>query len=303
MELYQLKYFLHAAKYENISMAAQELHVSQPSVSKAIKALEKELHVELMKKNGKYCSLTHEGYILQERLIPILEEINEFPQTLSTAQTRQTIRLNVLSANLLVPELIRGFWEENPDVVFKVLEQRESINWDICIRSTLPAVFFNSAVKLMDEKLFLAVNTESELWNRIGRKRKTPVTIDEIRDEDFIILKEGGSIRTIMDRRFREAEFLPRVALECENFYMLQRMVEEGLGVAIWPQFSWRSHLHENPHLGNSNIRLVPLDIPGLYRSLYLVYPKNVKINRVVEQFTNHAVKYFGWVRQVDNSF
>ena len=35
MELYQLKYFAQAAKYENISMAAQELHVTQPSISKA----------------------------------------------------------------------------------------------------------------------------------------------------------------------------------------------------------------------------------------------------------------------------
>ena len=50
MELYQLKYFAKAARYENISMAAQELHVSQPSISKAIKALEGELQVELMRK-------------------------------------------------------------------------------------------------------------------------------------------------------------------------------------------------------------------------------------------------------------
>ena len=39
MELYQLRYFARAAKYENISMAAQELHVTQPSISKAIRAL------------------------------------------------------------------------------------------------------------------------------------------------------------------------------------------------------------------------------------------------------------------------
>lgn len=40
MEIYQLRYFAYAAKYENITMAAQELHVSQPSISKAIQALE-----------------------------------------------------------------------------------------------------------------------------------------------------------------------------------------------------------------------------------------------------------------------
>ena len=40
MELYQLKYFLYAAKYENISKAAQALRVSQPSISRAVASLE-----------------------------------------------------------------------------------------------------------------------------------------------------------------------------------------------------------------------------------------------------------------------
>ena len=61
MELYQLRYFARAAAYENISMAAQDLHMTQPSISKAVKALEKELQVELMRRNGKYCELTHEA--------------------------------------------------------------------------------------------------------------------------------------------------------------------------------------------------------------------------------------------------
>ena len=47
MELYQLKYFLYAAKYENISKAAQALRVSQPSISRAVMALEKELQVKV----------------------------------------------------------------------------------------------------------------------------------------------------------------------------------------------------------------------------------------------------------------
>ena len=46
MELYQLRYFAYAAKYENITMAAQELNVSQPSISKAIQSLERELKTE-----------------------------------------------------------------------------------------------------------------------------------------------------------------------------------------------------------------------------------------------------------------
>ena len=91
MELYQLRYFARAAAYENISMAAQDLHVTQPSISKAVKALEKELQVELMRRNGKYCELTHEGRRFQARILPVLAELDEIPAEIQEADTGQCI--------------------------------------------------------------------------------------------------------------------------------------------------------------------------------------------------------------------
>ena len=78
MELYQLRYFARAAAYETSSMAAQDLHVTQPSISKAVKALEKELQVELMRRNGKYCELTHEGRRFQARILDRREASERF---------------------------------------------------------------------------------------------------------------------------------------------------------------------------------------------------------------------------------
>ena len=72
MELYQLKYFLYAAKYENISKAAQALRVSQPSISRAVVALEKELQVELFERQGKRIILTRAGLTFREQISPIL---------------------------------------------------------------------------------------------------------------------------------------------------------------------------------------------------------------------------------------
>ena len=70
MELYQLKYFLYAAKYENISKAAQALRVSQPSISRAVVALEKELQVELFERQGKRIILTRAGLTFREQISP-----------------------------------------------------------------------------------------------------------------------------------------------------------------------------------------------------------------------------------------
>ncbi|MFR8165818.1 MAG: LysR family transcriptional regulator [Enterocloster sp.] len=113
---YQLRYFARAAAYENISMAAQDLHVTQPSISKAVKALEKELQVELMRRNGKYCELTHEGRRFQARILPVLAELDEIPAEIQNRRARKQIRVNVLSASFMMPSLIKKYRETHPDV-------------------------------------------------------------------------------------------------------------------------------------------------------------------------------------------
>ena len=138
MELYQLRYFAYAAKYENITMAAQELNVSQPSISKAIQSLERELKTELLRKNGRSCVLTRDGYLLQERVVPLLEEIERLPLEFRNRQKKKLIRLNVLTAGLLVPELIREFREENPDVFFSGIRSQRG-NQMGCLHSKYTA--------------------------------------------------------------------------------------------------------------------------------------------------------------------
>ena len=74
-------------------MAAQELHVSQPSISKAIKALEGELQVELMRKEGKHSILTHEGRLLQARIAPIIEELDALPGEIKNRENHSFERI------------------------------------------------------------------------------------------------------------------------------------------------------------------------------------------------------------------
>lgn len=290
MELYQLKYFAKAARYENISMAAQELHVSQPSISKAIKALEGELQVELMRKEGKHSILTHEGRLLQARIAPIIEELDALPGEIKNRESRKIIRLNALSAALLLPELIREFQEKNPGIYFNLMEKREVVSWDICIRSTLPQVYFNRAVKLMEERLMLAFHKDS--WLR----EKKVIMLQDLKNENSIELIPGGSIRMISDRKFNELGFIPKQAFLCENYYIVKRMVQEGLGVAIWPEYSWRTKLLETADCPEVCLR--PLAIPGFTRSLYMLYSKDLKITPEIKKFADFTKSYFDQINQ-----
>lgn len=106
----------------------------------------------------------------------------------------------------------------------------------------------------------------------------------------FYCIKKGGSIRAVSDKKFKERGFIPRISYECDNHYILKRMVEEGLGVAIWPEYSWRRKLEEEDD--GSGICLKPLDIAEFTRSLYLIRQKDVKLTENIEEFIEFTIDY-----------
>ena len=73
MEIRILKYFLTVAREQNVTRAAEALHITQPTLSRQIAALEEELGTPLFKRNNKKITLTKEGILLKRRALEILE--------------------------------------------------------------------------------------------------------------------------------------------------------------------------------------------------------------------------------------
>ena len=120
MELFQLRYFLTVARYENFSKAAEELHVSQPSVSKAVKLLETELSSALFERKGKRIELNNAGRALQERLKGIIGALDNLPNEMRVASgaKESTIVFNVLATSSLLPDILSKFKKEQPLINF-----------------------------------------------------------------------------------------------------------------------------------------------------------------------------------------
>jgi DNA-binding transcriptional LysR family regulator len=83
MKLLQLRYFYTVCKYLNITRAAEELYVSQPAISAAIRELERDLGLQLFLRHNNRLYLTQEGQILQERASQILREVAQIKNALS----------------------------------------------------------------------------------------------------------------------------------------------------------------------------------------------------------------------------
>ena len=131
MTLNQIKYFRAVARSENFRAAAEELYISQPSLSRSIDSLEEELGVVLFERAGRGVVLTRSGRLFLEYAERILEECEiavHKMKELSTTGGRIDIGYVFPLANYYIPHMVRSFLDipGNEHVTFGFFQNRTS---------------------------------------------------------------------------------------------------------------------------------------------------------------------------------
>lgn len=119
MTLQQLYYFVEACRYGNISHAANDIGISQPSVSTAIKSLEEEFEVRLIKRNQSGFGLTEEGALFLDLATSLLDHANGITKTMiNVGKKKNIVRLGITSTTMdfSYSEILGPFTNENPEI-------------------------------------------------------------------------------------------------------------------------------------------------------------------------------------------
>lgn len=126
MDLRELEYFLMVAEELNFTRAAQNLHVSQPTLSRQIAQLEETLGATLLNRNNKVLELTEEGFLLKRRAQEMLELYEKTTQEIKRNSSENiegtiSIGVGVLKSVSLLITMIREFRKKYPLVNFDIL--------------------------------------------------------------------------------------------------------------------------------------------------------------------------------------
>lgn len=282
MELFQLRYFLTVAKYENFSKAAEELHVSQPSVSKAVRQLETELCVNLFERNGKRISLNKAGDALQERLKGIMAALANLPNELRVAagEKESTIVFNVLATSSLLPDILTRFKSEQPLINFHLVQNSVEENFDLCITAALPDILPSSGALVLGEDIKLAVPLASPL------SMCESVDLRELKNERFLMLNKNYRLRAIMSHFFDLCGYTPNIAFESDNPHTLRDLVEAGLGVSLWPELTWGK-------IKRHKAKLIHIRNPVCRRNIFITWPEERPMSAEAKIFLRFVKSYF----------
>ena len=240
MNLLYLSYFLEIAKKEHLTKAAEELHITQPALSRALASLEEELGVKLFERDRKKLRLNENGRILQTSAEKIFAELSDLEQQLSDTKDGVSGRLCIGSSFPerepdIVQQCILEFMQRYPDVAIdyvqtsplQLLRALDERRIDVAI-STLPV---HSADiewhEVFTEKLGVMMSTDHPLAG------ESELHVAQLRNERFFCNNANS------DNRDLTVEFCHRAGFEPDIFFqgffpqLIGKAISEGKGVSF----------------------------------------------------------------------
>lgn len=292
MDLLQLRYFQTVARLEHMTRAAQELVVSQPSLSRTIARLEHELGVPLFDRPGRQLRLNQFGRAYLKRVERIFAELEEGQRELDDMAGLERGAVAVAATTLrALTEPLGAFLAQHPRVRFTLfqatavdMERRlERGEVDLCLAPP-PAASTDwpriAWTPVLTEEICLAVPPGHRLEGRDA------IHLREVAREPFIAMKPGYDLRDLTDVFCRQAGFTPAIVCESDEPAAIRQLVAAGLGVAFLPASAWRAA---------SERRLAQLHIeaPECQRTIGLAWREDRYLSLAAREFRRFVVEYF----------
>lgn len=296
MTLTQMQYFAAVCRTLNVTHAAQELHLTQPTLSAAIRSMEAECGVELFHHRANSLSLTDEGLVLLEEITPLLKSYNRIQHVIDKHMLdRKYIRLSfsTIAGSQVCPVLCSRYRELYPDVQILSVEARTDKHYqelelghvDLILTGRLNSITDNVWNERYDH-IKIANNTPMMFCVSIHHPlaKKEEVTFAEIVQEPLIMLDDPFSVGKWILRAITEAGYRPQNTVQCTSqLYTVERFIEANAACGFLP---------ENAALSNPSI--VPLSYPQQQiKELYLTWMKGTPQFSAVRNFIRMARKMY----------
>jgi len=234
----QLTAFHTFARLGSVSLAADELHLTQPAVSIQIGALEASAGTPLLQRTGRGVRLTEAGELLAGYASRIVELWREAGEEMATLQGvfSGTLRVGtVTTAEYLLPPLLVSFIADRPKVKVKLqVGNRDEIvrmlagqEIDIAIMGRPPAELkTDSRTFARHPMAFLAAPSDPLMAVR-------GLTLAEVAETRILVRERGSGTRTTVERLFRDLGLPLRIGSELSSNEAIKRMCAAGFGAAF----------------------------------------------------------------------
>ena len=239
-----MEYFCTVSSLKNFTKAAQILHVSQPSVTKAIQSLEAELRLSLIDRRQKQISLTEAGQVFLIHAQKILQDVKAAQISMERFQDSSAgvIRFGVppMVESYLFPNLFIKFQAANPKILIDLQECSDSLSvhenldngtLDFGIVYLKAGELLENSLKILEDEFYICM----PLNHKLATAEK--ISFQSLRDEKFILQPAGTFQNFSTIQRAASAGFSPQILLCTSQLKAIKELVSNGAAVALLPRF------------------------------------------------------------------
>ncbi len=277
---------LELEKAGSYTKAAQELHLTQPAISRHIRLLEEELGVKIFQQGTKKLLPTKEGKVLlryAHRLMAISQKAVQAIEDERRHARHLVIGITQTASENVIPQVIAQYCNENPDTHITLITDTinnlyrylELFEVDIAVTEGAPSEGSSCQSVLLDtDYLCLIVSPEHRFAGRGS------VQLQELKSEKMILRPEGTGTRQLFENgleRHMESIRNFNVIMEMDNVAMIKDLVALGLGVSVVA----RSASIQDARKGKLSI--VPIENVSLIREVRMVYHKDFAHLEILE--------------------
>lgn len=243
----QLQYFIAVAENGTVSGAAQNLSISQSSVTEAIKDLEADLGVSLFERHSRGLNITYRGHQFLRHATKILADVSDARRAFEdeARSARGTLNLGVTSlvAGYVLSDIISRFRRAHPQVTITALEDNGDYLEHLLIGGELDVavmVVSNLRDRLALQSEIIEISPY-RLWLPIGHRLETAdsVELDKIGDEPVIMLTVD-EIEEPTRGLLQALGARPKIAFRTRSVEAVRSLVATGAGVAFLPDLIYR---------------------------------------------------------------
>lgn len=287
MTIRDLEIFIEVVRAKNMSNAAKNLKISQPTVSHAISQIENEYNVKLFDRISKKLYITDVGLRLYDFALNILEQFEDTVIFLQSSSTAHNINLGVSSnfSSQFLLEIIDDYEKKKEDVSLrvyvdsreKIIEKLNSGIINLAIIDGDAGICDNSAESFFEDEIFIISSKNSDI------KDKEVLDAEDLKNKKFVLGDIDDNSKKMLLNFLRERGIPIDLKFICQNKDMVLNIVKNSDALSIGT-FSFFKEEDVVKH------RLEDLSIKRTY---YMVYHNDAFLKKDMKNFVSFVKHKF----------
>lgn len=288
MTLTQLKYFCETCRCHSITGAANELFVTQPAISLAIRELETEFGITLFTRLNNKLTLTDDGARFYEKAVYILLYCSDMQLELSSNGKQKPLRIGIppVLSSIFFPGMLDSYMREYPESSISLEEYGSVRACNMVMQDQLDIALINmemynidqlDSCVLLHDQLVFCVSKGHPLAN------KEIITPEDLDKKDVILFNKDSVQNMLLKSRFETHNIRPNIIMQGSQLYTIINFIRsENVGCFLYSSIM----------AGLPKFKAIPLD-PPLKNNIGIVWKKGRYITTQMQQFIRFSQKYY----------